>query len=250
LLDAGAIAPHAVEDAELAVQARAAEVAAARAHAVATRAEVAQATAALLYAGADEHGVVLVRAPAAGRVLRLPDRSERVIAPGAVIAEIGDTHGMEVVADVNSVDAARIAAGAPVTLTGSGGAETIAGCVRLVVPSATMRVSALGVEEQRVDVLIDVPEAPSWLGDGYRVEASIVVWASPEALTVPASALVRLGDAWGVYAVDRGRARPRRVRVGEMGGAMAQVLGGVREGDTVVVFPSDKLRAGMRVAAR
>jgi HlyD family secretion protein len=125
--------------------------------------------------------------------------------------------------------------------------------VRLVEPAASTKVSALGVEEQRVNVVIDAPEAPyaPWLGDGYRVDVSVTVWETRDALAVPASALVRSGDgAWAVYAVERGRARLRRVQVGEVGGGAAQILGGVRDGDTVIVFPSDKLRAGLRVTTR
>jgi HlyD family secretion protein len=254
LLEAGAVAARALEEADLAARARADDLAAARAHLAAARAEVDQATAALLHAGATPDGgaggVVVVRAPAAGRVLRLAERSERIVAPGSLIAEIGDTRGLEVVVDVLSSDAARVRPGMPVRLEGWGGDRPVSGRVRLVEPAAATRVSALGVEEQRVNVVVDVVDPPASLGDGYRLDARIVVWEADDVLTVPASALVRDGDGWAVYAVHEGRATLRDVRLGQMGGAAAQVLDGLRAGDRVVVFPSDKLQPGARVAPR
>lgn len=259
LLDAGALAPRALEEAELAARARADEYAAARAQATAARADVDAATAALLYAGGDAgdaggpaRGVVTVRAPSAGRVLRLAERSERAVAPGAPIAEIGDTRRLEVVVDVLSSDAARVRPGMAVRLEGWGTGEQAAvpGRVRRVESAATTRVSALGVEEQRVDVLVDVVDPPASLGDGYRMDARIVVWEQGDVLTVPASALVRAGTGWAAYVVESGRARLREVRVGQMGSAAAQVAGGLREGAQVIAFPSDRVREGTRVVAR
>ena len=248
LHEAGALAPRALEEAELQAAARVDELAAARAHASVAAAEVAQATAALLHAGGGGEGVVVpVRAPAPGRVLHLAGRSERVIAPGTTIAEIGDTRGLEVVVDVLSSDAALVRPGMPVRLEGWGGEEAVEGRVRLVEPAATTRVSALGVEEQRVDVLVDVPDPPASLGDGFRLDARIVVWDVPSTLRVPASALVRDGDAWSVFVVTAGRAELRRVRLGRIGGAAAQVLDGLAPGATVIVYPSDKVRDGVRV---
>jgi HlyD family secretion protein len=185
-------------------------------------------------------------------VLRLAERSERVVAPGSPITEIGDTHGIEVVVDVLSSDAARVRSGMPVRLEGWGGAAQgdALGRVRVVEPAASTRVSALGVEEQRVDVIVDVVDPPPSLGDGYRVDAKIVVWSADGVLCVPASALVRHGEEWAAFVVESGRARLRPVRVGAMGGATVQVLEGLREGDEVIVFPSDAVRAGARVAAR
>jgi HlyD family secretion protein len=239
-----------VERAELALRTRADDLAAARAQVAAARADVEQATAALLHAGGGRDGVMLVRAPAAGRVLRLAERSERVVAPGSVIAEIGDTRALEVVVDVLSSDAARICEGMAVQLDGWGGDEPLAGRVRLVEPSATTHVSALGVEEQRVNVIVDVTGPPASIGDGYRVDARIVVWESDDALTVPASALVRTGTGWGAYLGDGGRARLRPVEVGQLGGADAQVERGLADGDRVVLFPSDRIRDGTRVTVR
>ena len=252
LLEAGAVASRALEEADLAARAGADELAAARAAASAARADVGQAEAALLYAGGGTSGVVVVRAPTSGRVLRLPERSERAVAPGSLIVELGDTRRLEAVVDVLSSDAARVRPGMPVVLErwSAGDARAVPGRVRLVEPAATTRVSALGVEEQRVNVVVDVVDPPPALGDGYRVDAKIVVWSAADVVSAPASALVRDGGGWAMYAVEDGRAHLRPVRVGEMGGGMVQVLDGIGEGATVIVFPSDKVRGGVRVAAR
>jgi HlyD family secretion protein len=124
------------------------------------------------------------------------------------------------------------------------------GCVRLVEPAARTRVSALGVEEQRVNVIVDVEEPPPSIGDGFRVDARIEVWASDSALTIPASALVRAGREWAVFTIASGRAVQRTIAVGRMGGGAAQLLGGLAEGEEVIVFPSDAVRDGTRVRAR
>ena len=213
----------------------------------ASAADVQQARAALLHAGVGGEGMVLVRAPATGHVLRLADRSQRVVAPGSTIAEIGDTRALEVVVDVLSSEAALVRTGMPVLLGGWGGDTSCAGRVRRVEPAATTRVSALGVEEQRVDVVVDLPDAPVELGDGFRLDAHIVVWEAGSVLTVPTSALVRAGGDWAVYAMQDGRAVRRVVRLGHMGEAAAEVLGGLAAGDRVIVFPSDKVREGGRV---
>jgi HlyD family secretion protein len=246
----GALSRRAMEEAELLAASREAESAAARDHAVAAAAEVRQALAALLHLGANREGVVPVRAPAGGRVLRLADRSERVIAPGTPIAEIGDTRSLEVVVDVLSTDAALLHPGMAVVLEGWGGDEPLAGRVRLVEPAATTRVSALGVEEQRVDVVVAIDDPPLSLGDGFRLDARIVVWSAESVLSVPASALVRAGGGWEVFVVSDGRAARRPVRVGRLGGASAQVLDGLVAGDEVICYPSDKVADGTRVRAR
>jgi HlyD family secretion protein len=252
LAAAGALSRKALEDAQLAADGRDDDLRAARAHAVAAAASVREATAALLHAGGAPTGgsSVVIRAPATGRVLRVPDRSERVVAAGTPIAEIGDTRGLEVVADVLSSEAARIAPGMVVTLEGWGGARTLQGQVRSVEPAATTRVSALGVEEQRVDVVIDVTDAPSVLGDGYRVDARIVLLERPSVLALPTGALVRAGDGWAAFVADDGRAVLRALRIGAMSDAAVEVLDGVQMGDRVIVFPSDRVRDGARVRAR
>jgi HlyD family secretion protein len=183
-------------------------------------------------------------------VLRLADPSERVVASGTPIVEIGDTRALEVVVDVLSSEAATVRPGMPVSLTGWGKDRAVKGRVRLVEPAATTRISALGVEEQRVDVLVEVPDAPPMLGDGYRVDAGIAVWEAHDVLTVPTSALVRVGAGWAVFVLDDGRAALRDITIGRTGGAVAQVTDGLEDGVTVIVFPSDKVRDGVRVVDR
>ena len=249
LADAGALSPKALEDADLAARARADDARAARAHVAAAEASVQEAAAAMLYSAgaATPRSVIAVRAPAAGRVLRIPDRSERIIAAGAPIAELGDTRWIEVIADVLSSEAARITPGMRVTLDGWGGERPLVGQVRQVEPAATTRVSALGVEEQRVNVVVDVANAPASLGDGYRVDARIVLVERPSVIAVPPGALVRNGSDWAAFVVEGKRASLRRLRIGAMGDAAVEVRSGLREGDEVIIFPSDKTRDGVRV---
>lgn len=250
--DAGGVAPRAVEDAVLAERQadEDARAAAERVHAAA--ADVRQAEAALLAITGAGHGAVVVRAPAAGRVLRIPERSERVVAAGTPLVELGDPATLEVVVDVLSSDGAAIRPGDAVRLTrwGGEGQAPLAGRVRYVEPAAFTKVSALGVDEQRVNVIIDVPGAPKSLGDGFRVDASIVTWAAQRVLTVPTNALVRHGDGWSAFVVRGGRAERRAVRVGHLGATAAEVLDGLAAGDEVIVFPSDQIAEGIRVAPR
>lgn len=248
LLVAGAVAERDVERAALVVEGARGDLAAAEAQRRAAAAELAQAGAALDATVGAARAATAVRAPAAGRVLRIPDRSARVVAAGTPLMELGDPSSLEVAADVLSSDAASVRVGQRVALRGWGG-DVLLGRVRRVEPSARTRVSALGVDEQRLTVVIDLANPPATLGDGYRLEASVVVWEAASVLTVPASALLRAGDRWQVYAIEGGRARRRDVQVGHLGGGLAEVRGGLRAGDSVVVFPSDALRDGARVRA-
>ena len=249
LASAGALSRKALEDADLAARARADDARAARAHVAAAEASVQEAAAAMMYSAgaATPRNVILVRAPAAGRVLRVPDHSERIIAAGAPIVELGDTRWLEVIADVLSSEAARITPGMRVTLDGWGGDPPLAGQVRQVEPAATTRVSALGVEEQRVNVVVDVANAPASLGDGYRVDARIVLVELTSVIAVPPGALVRAGSDWAAFVVEGNRASLRRLQIGAVGDAAVEVRSGLREGDEVIVFPSDKTRDGVRV---
>jgi HlyD family secretion protein len=180
-------------------------------------------------------------------VLRVLEPSERVVPAGAPLVEVGNPGGLEVVVDVLSQDAARIAPGNPVTLTDWGGDSALAGRVRLVETAAFTKVSALGVEEQRVNVVADLDAPPAALGVGYRVEARIVTSAGAGMLQVPASALFRQGDTWHVFRVEGGRARLAPVRLGRRNEQAAEVLDGLAEGDRVVRFPSERVADGTRV---
>jgi HlyD family secretion protein len=245
LVSAGALAERDRETAALTVRLRQEDLAAADARARAAAADVQQARAALLSVGTGAE--VLIRAPATGCVLRIPERSERVVGAGTPIIEMGDPDALELVVDVLSSDAARIRPGAPVMVDRWGDDETLTGRVRSIEPAAFTRLSALGVEEQRVNVVIDLPRWPAALSDGYRVETRIVVWEQPNTPIVPASALFRHEREWAVFVVADDRAAMRPVRVGEQGAAGAQILEGLAVGERVVLFPSDQMATGRRV---
>ncbi len=194
-----------------------------------------------------------IRAPVTGRVLRVLQESESVVTAGTPLLEIGDATDLELAVDVLSEDAVSIRPGAPVTIDRWGGDRALAGRVRLVEPAAFTKISALGVEEQRVNVIIDLvdpPAARAGLGDGFRCEASIVVWEETAVLTVPVGSLFRHGDSWAVFRVHGGRAALREVSVGRRNGVQGQILSGLGERDAVVIYPTDRVRDGVRVRAR
>jgi HlyD family secretion protein len=251
LLAAGAISPESREQAVLDSRSRDDESAAAESRARATAAEVEVARAALLGHGPAPATAIAVRSPARGRVLRLPDASERVIAAGAPIVELGDASALEVVADVLSTDAVRVCPGQEVEIAEWGGERPLRGRVRSVEPAAFTRVSALGVDEQRVNVVIDLMEPAEPIGDGYRVEVRIIVWEAPNVLTVPAGALFQSGtETWSVFVVEGGRARQQTVEIGHRTSGAVEVLRGLSVDDRVVLFPSDQVREGTRVRSR
>jgi HlyD family secretion protein len=191
--------------------------------------------------------------PVAGQVLKVFQESEGVAPGGTAIVEVGDPAALEVVVDVLSQDATRIPAGAKTTIERWGGKSSLLGHVRVVEPSAFTKLSALGVEEQRVNVIIDMDddrELWSSLGDGYRVEARISVWEGEDVLKVPASAVFRSEEAWAAFVVEDGTAVVRTVELGETNGLETEVLSGLDEGDAVIAYPSDSVRDGVSVKAR
>src|SRR6266571_1125490 len=195
---------------------------------------------------------VRVITPASGRVLKIIQDSEAVVLPGAPLVDIGDPFDLEVVADLLSTDAVQIRVGAPVRIDGWGG-PAIKGKVVRVDPAGFFKVSALGIEEQRVCVTIDFadpPETWSQLGHDYRVIVHVVIWSADDALTVPVSALFRKGDEWAVYAVDNGRAQTKVVKIGHRNNRLAEVVAGLPAGTQVVLHPSDRISDGTRVAER
>lgn len=173
-----------------------------------------------------------------------------MVAAGAPLLEIGDPGALEILADVFTSDAVRVRPHARVNITRWGGNRDLEGRVRLVQPSAFTRTSALGVEEQRVNVVIDLTSpVEQWrsLGDGYRVEAHIEVWGEDNVLSVPLGALFRVGDGWSVFVIESGRARRRGVQIGQRNQVEAQVLSGVRETDVLVAHPDDAITDGALV---
>ncbi|HET7536624.1 MAG TPA: efflux RND transporter periplasmic adaptor subunit, partial [Candidatus Didemnitutus sp.] len=193
---------------------------------------------------------VEVKAPVGGRVLRVFQESSRVVTAGTPLLEIGDPADLEVAIEMLSRDGAALSPGAHVEFEQWGGPAPLQGRVRLVEPAAFTKISALGVEEQRVLVIADITtplaERPS-LGDNFRVEARVVTWEGERVLKVPSSALFRRGNDWAAYLFRSGRAVLVPVKVGRSSGAETQVLDGLHEGDDVILYPGDRVQDGQRV---
>jgi HlyD family secretion protein len=192
-----------------------------------------------------------VAAPVDGVVLKRMRESEAIVQLGEPLVEIGNPDRLEVVADLLSTDAVRVTPGQRVLLEQWGGGATLQGLVRRVDPSGFTKVSALGVEEQRVNVVIDFadPASAARLGDAYRVEVRIVVWRAEDVLTVPVGALFRHGDGWAVFKIDGDRVRLHAVTAGHRNSLDAEVRG-LAEGQRVVLHPPDTLEDGDRVVGR
>ncbi len=254
LAESGAVSPEKLRNDELEARVREQELAAARFAGQVAAHDAEAARAALLRYG-DTHRsreLFTVVSPVSGRVLKVDQESEGVIAPGAALLEVGDPTSLEVVVDVLTADAVRITPNASVRLERWGGDRPLQAHVRVVEPSAFTKISALGVEEQRANVVMDIDdprEAWASLGDGYRVEASIVVWWSDNVVVVPASATFRRGDAWAVFVDSDGRARLRTVEIGKRGATEVEVLSGLAPGERVVVHPSSTVEDGSRIRA-
>jgi HlyD family secretion protein len=234
------------------VKARALEAADAAVEAAARDLDVARA---VLYDGGAQAAarIVEVRAPVSGVLLRRLHESEAVVAQGEPLVEAADLSDLEVVADFLSTDAVRIRPGMPALIDRWGGAAPLNGRVARVEPSGFLKVSALGVEEQRVWVVIafgDPREAWAALGDGYRLETRVIVWQQSDVLKVAASSLFRRGEAWAVFVVDGGVATLRTVTIGQRNDVEAEVTGGLEAGIRVVAYPSDRIEDGARVEPR
>lgn len=201
--------------------------------------------------GTNEFGAPLeMRAPASGRVLRVFEESARPVTAGLPLVEIGDPSDLEVVIEVLSRDGAAMGPGTRVELEQWGGAEALVARVRLVEPAGFTKISALGVEEQRVNVIADLftpPEQRRNLGDQFRVEARIIIWEADNVLKVPGGALFRRGQEWAAFVVEGGRARLRPVKAGRSSGAEVQILDGLKEGEEVILYPGDRVKDGRRV---
>lgn len=195
---------------------------------------------------------VLLQSPIEGRVIRRLVESEGPVRSGQILLELGDPRALEVVVEALTPDALRVAPGTPVRLLRWGGDRPLVGKVETVEPGGFTKISALGVEEQRVLIVVGLPDIQPYpgLGDGFRVEAEFQVWSAKDTLCVPVSALFRDGRQWAVFAIERGRVRLRHVRIGQMGDAAAQVLGGLGAGTQVVLYPGDDLHDGDRVRPR
>jgi len=208
-------------------------------------------TARLQSGGAAER--VKVAAPVAAHVLKLLHESEGAVAAGQPLLEIGDPASLEVEVELLSTHAVKVAPGSKVILDRWGGEQPVAGSVRVVEPSGYTKISALGVEEQRVRVIVDFTsprEAWARLGDGYRVEARFVLWEGQDVLQLPTSALFRQGEGWAAFVIDGRHARLKPVEIGQRAGLATEVLSGLAAGDRVVAHPDETIRDGVRVKPR
>ena len=193
-----------------------------------------------------------ITAPVSGRILQITDRSERVVREGDVLMQIGDPKDLEIVVDYLSMDAVKIEAGQRVIIDNWGGDKPLDGIVRLVEPFGFLKISALGIEEQRVNVIIDFAVEDGWekLGHGYQVETRVVLWDSEDVLAVPLTALFRDGEQWALFVEEDGRAVLHHVEVGRKNGVLAEIREGVEAGERVVMHPSDRVSDGTRIASR
>lgn len=253
LFETGGGSESARTRAEALVRAREAEVNAAVLSVRGAESEVEDLLLTLSRPSGQEGGGVVVRAPAAGIVLAIHQESAGMVAPGQPLFELGDPNVVEVVVDLLSADAARVSEGAEASITGWGGDEPLRARVRRVDPAGFTRLSALGIEEQRVNVFLDLyelEESGIVLGDGYRVEVRILIDRVENTLRIPTSALFRRGDGWAVFKVEEGRVGEAPVEVGKRSQALAEIVSGLSEGDRVVVYPSDRVAEGVRVRER
>ncbi len=252
------ISQRELDDAERIHKTRRAALATARAALQVKAFELASARAVLLSPTQTQasHGhceCVPIRAPIDGRILQILHESESVVIAGQPLVEIGDPSDLEIVVELLSSDAVKVTAGQRVIVEGWGGDKPLRGQVQRVEPFGFTKISALGIEEQRVRVIVDFTSPrDDWqrLAHGYQVEARIVIWEDDSVLTLPLTALFREGDTWAVFAENEGRAELRRVEIGRTNGIEAEIVSGLRHGELVVLHPSDRVADGVRIVAR
>lgn len=190
-----------------------------------------------------------IRSPVAGRILRIADASERVVGVGTPLLTLGDLSKLEVVIELLSTEAVKVKPGMTVILDGWGGKQSLQAKVQRIEPYAFTKVSALGIEEKRSNVIADFVDVPQELGDGYRVNAKIVVWSADAVNKVPASALFRCAEEWCAFVVEKGVAKRRVVKIGQRNAQEAEVLQGLVPGETVIRHPANQVDEGARVSA-
>ncbi|MGZ3279602.1 MAG: efflux RND transporter periplasmic adaptor subunit [Caulobacteraceae bacterium] len=247
------VSRQAYDNALAAQQAAAQAVAAADAEIRSRRASLRQAEAALMGPEAEGPGMIAVTSPASGVVTRLLQQSERPVAAGSPLVEVGETNGLEAQIEFLSQDAVKIRPGMKAEIYDWGGARPIPAEVRLVEPQGFTKVSALGVEEQRALVMLQFTGPPeSWAGlaPGYRLWGRVFLRQTPSAVVAPLGALVRDQGDWAVFRLEQGKARLRPIQVGALTDTVAEVLTGLKPGDRLVVYPSDQVRDGVAVKSR
>lgn len=247
---AGAMSARDVEAAQSEERLRERDLDAARSAVDAAKQAERQAAQALLGTGAlSTAGAADVRSPLSGRVLRLVEEHERVVIAGTPMMEVGSAVEVEVEVDVLSSDAARIRPGTRMIVRVPDGPELEATVTRIE-PAAFTKISPLGVEEQRVNVVGRFSRPPVGLGHGFRVATSIVLWSAESVLAIPSSSLVPSGEGWGVFLVQNGRARLQPITPGHQGKRMMEVVGGLKANDLIIVHPDERVRDGTRVTGK
>lgn len=251
----GTISQSRLEGARIDVDVKKAALRSAEAQVVLRQSELASARAALMQPGdavlkePDDSCCYRVRSPADGVILSLAVKSEQVVPAGVELATVGDPSKLEVVAELLSSDATRLKPGARATIGGWGG-DPVPATLRRVDPAGFTKVSALGIEEKRVNAVLDLERPEPALGHGFRVRVALETWSEPDVLAVPIAALFRTGGDWTVFVVEEGRATVRKVELGHMNDEKAQVLSGLQDGDTVIVYPGDQVADGVLVERR
>jgi HlyD family secretion protein len=256
LLERGVSTQQVFERAELATRVADRDLRAAELQEHAAEHELDQARALLArYRGEDTAGQDAwpVTAPVSGQVLKIVQESETIVQPGTPLIEIGDPRDLEIVVDVLSIDAVEVRPGADVLIERWGGPGALRGQVRKVEPAAFTKISTLGVEEQRVNVIVDLVSPPDqWagLGDAFQLDTRIAVFAQDDVLIVPSGALFRRGDGWNVYVAKESRAELRDIVLLRRSGRLAAVTAGLAAGERVIVYPSDRIAPGVRIEIR
>lgn len=257
LYEGGYVAKDVLEQAETGVKRAEANLLSAEAAVKVARFELDRALTALQHSAAEETRIqgkiVAIPAPVSGSVLKIYRESEGVVQSGEPLIDIGDPEKLEVKVEVLSADAVKIRPGTRVHFERWGGNSILSGKVRVVEPAGFTKISSLGVEEQRVFVIVDIISSIKGehsLGDGYRLEASFIIWEGKDVLQVPASALFRKQDGWAVFVVKNNKALKREVRVGQRTGLAAEILFGLAEGEEVISHPDNSIEDGTRVRPR
>ncbi|UCD68908.1 MAG: efflux RND transporter periplasmic adaptor subunit [Betaproteobacteria bacterium] len=248
----GFVSPQAAEKAIVAeiTSSNALDAARFRARAAAAELRAAQAAELAISAKPGSRASVNLESPVSGKVLRIPEKSERVVAAGEPLLIVGDADDLEIVMDFLSTEAVRIRPGMPVLIEGWGGDEPLQAEVRVVEPYAFTKISALGVEEQRVNVIADFIGSHAELADAYRIEARVVIWQADNVLKVPASALFRRQNGWAAFVLEDRRARLRTVETGRRTAYDVEVFAGLQAGEHVILHPSNDISDDTRVRVR
>jgi HlyD family secretion protein len=254
----GTIAKKTLDQAKLDVELKAAELESAQSAVHVATYELASAEAALMGPGQGEGDKVegcciVIRSPVTGKVLKRHHESETVVPAGEPLVDVGDPRNIEIVADLLSTDAVKLKPGAHVYIDHWGGTTVLNGRLRLIEPSGFTKVSALGIEEQRVNVKIDITDPyEDWasLGDNFRVEVRVVAWAGDDVLKVPVAALFRDAEGWAVFVDHDKHAQLRQVTIGHRNDIEAEVTGGLKQGEIVILHPGDQVKDGVKIVGR